>query len=52
MTVKEIVEAYIKENGYGLYNKECDCECQLPYIMKVCIHDCRECEAKRFESVV
>lgn len=53
MTVKEIIENYLKENGYeGLYNEDCDCECHVGYIMRECIYDCRECEAKRFESVV
>jgi len=43
MTVREIVEKYLEDNGYdGLYNTDKECACSLSDLIPCCdgFHDC------------
>jgi hypothetical protein len=45
MTVKEIVEKYLKDNGYdGLYSPYDECGCKIEHLF-VCGAECTDCKA-------
>lgn len=44
-TVQEIVEKFLRENGFdGLFCEDLDCACNLEDLI-TCQDDCHECEA-------